>query len=53
MGYYSPTYANLSSGWYWMTTKETYSKERDICLSAWDSRCDGIVKNISMNMECF
>ena len=44
MGYYSPTYANLSSGWYWSTTNATYANERDICLSVWDSRCDGIVK---------
>lgn len=44
MGYYSPTFGNLSSGWYWSTTKDTYAKERDVCITRWNQQCDEIVE---------
>lgn len=45
MGYYSPSFANLDSGWYLTTDDPRYAEERDRCLEWWNKKCREVVKS--------
>lgn len=46
MGYYAPTFANLTAGWYFKTTEPNYAVERDICLALWRPEFDEVLNEM-------
>jgi hypothetical protein len=57
MGYYEPSFAGLSSGWYWSTSDDRYAGERDKCLEKWNDQCTEILgkylKEFGMFLSAF
>jgi|GEM_PF-2313882 len=43
-GYYSPSFANLDSGWYLETRDDNYAVGRDAMLEWWNVECDVVVE---------
>jgi hypothetical protein len=53
MGYYTPTFANINSGWYRKTTDENYSIDRDSMDMIWNIECDKILISYIKKYGCF
>jgi len=53
MSYYTPTFANINSGWYRKTTDENYSIDRNSIDIFWNEMCDNILINYVQKYGCF
>jgi hypothetical protein len=53
MSFYTPTFANISSGWYRKTTEENYSIDRNSIDIIWNSDCDVILSKYIKEYGCF
>lgn len=53
MGFYTPAFANINSGWYRKTTDENYSIDRNLIDTIWNIDCDNILVSYIEKYGCF